>query len=436
MMEKENLGAQLIAWRRDFHQYPETGFLEMRTASIVASILDDLGFDLQLGKEVISAQDCMGKPDEQLTNEHLNWALDNGANENYIEHFSEGYTGIVATMNTGRKGPTIAYRFDMDALDINESEAVDHFPHQEGFQSNTPYKMHACGHDSHTSIGLGLASLIAESKDNLCGKIKLIFQPAEEGTRGAKSMVKANVVNDVDYFIASHIGTGVPHNHFVAANNGFLATTKLDISFDGVASHAGGRPEEGKNALLAAASATLNMYAVARHSEGNTRINVGELHAGTGRNIIPNQAKLKVETRGETSSINEYMKDQVESIIAGAAKMYQINYDIEVVGEALSCHCSKDLASTLNECAAEHSAIEKNDLESNDSAGSEDATYFMEEVQKRGGLATYCIFGTELAAGHHNEKFDINEETLLPAVEILYNSALKLGTKGQVHRPR
>lgn len=426
MMEKENLAAQLIAWRRDFHQYPETGFLEMRTASIVASILDGLGFDLQLGKEVMSEQDCMGKPDEKLTNEHLHWALNNGANKNYIEHFSKGYTGIVATMNTERIGPTIAYRFDMDALDIDESDAVDHFPHQKGFKSKRPNKMHACGHDSHTSIGLGLASLIAENKDNLCGKIKLIFQPAEEGTRGAKSMVKANVVTDVDYFIASHIGTGVPHNHFVAANNGFLATTKFDISFNGVASHAGSRPEEGKNALLAAASATLNMYAVARHSEGTTRINVGELHAGTGRNIIANQAKLKVETRGETSAINQYVKDQVESIIAGAAKMYQINYDMEVVGEALSCQCSEGLASILNECAAAHSAIEKNDLESNDSAGSEDATYFMEEVQKRGGLATYCIFGSELAAGHHNEKFDINEETLLPAVEILYNSILKL----------
>jgi aminobenzoyl-glutamate utilization protein A len=428
-MEKESLAKQLVIWRRDFHQYPETGFLEMRTASIVASTLDDLGFDLKLGKEVMSESDCMGKPDELSTKKHLEWALNNGANGNYIDYFSEGYTGIVATIDTGRRGPTIAYRFDMDALDINESDADDHFPKQAGFKSKVANKMHACGHDTHTSMGLGLATLIADNEDRLCGKIKLIFQPAEEGTRGAKSMVKANVVSDVDYFIASHIGTGVPHNHFVAANNGFLATSKLDITFNGVASHAGGQPEQGKNALLAAASAVLNIYSIARHSEGTTRINVGELHAGSGRNIIANQAKLKVETRGETSSINQYVQEQVEAIIAGAATMYQIGYDIDVVGEGVSCKCSTDLATVLSECAKAHETIVESHLESNESAGSEDATFFMEEVQKNGGLATYCIFGTELAAGHHNEKFDVNEETFLPAVEILYDSIEKLCKK-------
>ncbi|GGB60813.1 peptidase M20 [Lentibacillus populi] len=428
-MEKVNLAKQLVEWRRDFHQYPETGFLEMRTASILASILADLGFDLQLGKEVMSDHHCMGKPDEESTKKHLQWAMTNGANKNYIEYFSGGYTGVVATLDTKKEGPTIAYRFDMDALDINESDDGDHYPNLECFKSKIPDKMHACGHDAHMSIGLGLATLLTANKDNLCGKIKLIFQPAEEGTRGAKSMVQANVVADVDYLVASHIGTGVPHNHFVAANNGFLATTKLDISFNGMASHAGSRPEEGKNALLAAASAALNIYAIPRHSEGTTRVNVGELHAGTGRNIIANQAKLKVETRGETSSINDYVKDQVESIVAGAATMYQIDYDIEVVGEGLSCRCSTDLASILNECAQESSAIAESFIENNDSAGSEDATYFMEAVQKNGGLATYCIFGTELAAGHHNEKFDINEDTLLPAVEILYSSVVKLCEK-------
>ncbi|MDY0404911.1 amidohydrolase [Virgibacillus sp. 179-BFC.A HS] len=430
-MNTDMLEKQLIAWRRDLHQYPETGFLEMRTASKVAAILDKLGFTLQLGKEVMSAQDCMGKPDKNETKNHLEWAIHNGANKDYVSYFSEGYTGIVATMDLKIPGPTIAYRFDMDALDINESDATEHFPVREGFRSILPYKMHACGHDTHTAIGLGLATFIVENKEQLCGKIKLIFQPAEEGTRGAKSMVKAGVVKDVDYFIASHIGTGVPHNHFVAANNGFLATSKLDITFSGRASHAGAKPEEGKNALLAAASAALNIFAIARHSKGSSRVNVGELHAGSGRNIIASEAKLKVETRGETSAINQFVREQVESIVAGAAKMYQISYKMEVVGEGLSCHCSKELAHILQQCAKEHPDIVSSILESNDSAGSEDATYFMKEVQEHGGFATYCIFGTDLAAGHHNEKFDVNEETLLPAVEILYQSAVQLSNTSQ-----
>ncbi|NBJ70310.1 amidohydrolase [Roseburia sp. 1XD42-34] len=420
------LKEKLSNWRRDLHQYPETGFLEIRTASMVASVLSELGFTLEMGKEVMSEKHCMGKPDEKVTAEHYAWALDNGANKAFVEPFKEGYTGIVATLKTNIPGPTIAYRFDMDALDIFESDANDHVPVKEGFRSQVDGKMHACGHDAHTAIGLGLATLIAAEKEKLSGTIKLIFQPAEEGTRGAKSMVEANVVTDVDYFIASHIGTGVPHGHFLAANNGFLATSKLDVAFRGTAAHAGGNPEQGKNALLAAAAAVLNVHAISRHSQGVSRVNVGELHAGSGRNIIANHAMMKVETRGEHAAINQYMKEQVESIVAGAAKMYQVDYEIKTVGEAINCTCSEELARMLYECANASPDIIHAELQNDAGAGSEDATYFMEAVQKNGGLATYCIFGTELAAGHHNEKFDIHEATLLSAVQILYKSVHKL----------
>ncbi|MCG7344958.1 amidohydrolase [Sporosarcina sp. ACRSL] len=424
-----DLSRKIIDWRRDFHQFPETGFLEMRSASIVASILDELGFDLAMGKAVMSTDHCMGKPDDETTKKHYEWALENGANKDYIENFSEGYTGIVATLDTGIEGPTVAYRFDMDALDIHESELDSHFPKQEGFRSTLPHKMHACGHDAHTSIGLGLAAVLANNKEALKGKIKLIFQPAEEGTRGAKSMARAGVVDDVDYFIASHVGTGVPHQHFVASNNGFLATSKLDITFKGKASHAGAKPEEGNNALLAAANAALNIHAIARNSNGISRVNVGELHAGSGRNIIADHAFLKAETRGENSEVNQYIKTQLESIVAGAAQMYQVDYQIDTVGEALSSQGSKELALILNECAQESSHLKEATLESNDAAGSEDATYFMERVKQKGGLATYCIFGTDLPAGHHNERFDINEETMLAAVDVLYRSIVKINSK-------
>lgn len=104
-MVQDNLSEQLVQWRRQFHQYPETGFLEMRTASIVASILDQLGFDLQMGQDVMSKDHCMGKPNEQTTQEHYHWALENGAAKDYIDYFRDGYTGIVATLDTKKKGP-------------------------------------------------------------------------------------------------------------------------------------------------------------------------------------------------------------------------------------------------------------------------------------------------------------------------------------------
>lgn len=423
-----DLSNKVIDWRRDFHQFPETGFLEMRTASIVASILDELGFDLAMGKSVMSVDHCMGKPNAESTKKHYEWAIENGANQDYLVNFSDGYTGIVATLDTGIAGPTIAYRFDMDALDIHESEVDSHFPKQEGFSSKLSHKMHACGHDAHTAIGLGFATVIANNKEGLKGKIKLIFQPAEEGTRGAKSMACAGVVDDVDYFIASHVGTGVSHQHFVASNSGFLATSKLDITFKGKASHAGAQPEEGNNALLAAANAALNIHAISRNSKGISRINVGELHAGAGRNIIADHAFLKTETRGVNSEVNQYIKSQLESIIAGAAQMYQVDYQIDTVGEALSSQGSRELAVLLKECAEESDQLKETILEADDPAGSEDATYFMERVKQNGGLATYCIFGTDLAAGHHNERFDINEDTMLIAVDVLFRSVLKLNS--------
>lgn len=421
-----SLHSQLINWRRDFHQYPELGFLEMRTSTIVADVLNKLGYDIKIGKEVMNPDFTMGKPSEEDTAAHYEWAKENGAVTEYLDKVAEGYTGIAATLNTGIDGPTVVYRVDMDALPIYESEDGEHFPLQQGFRS-VNNEMHACGHDVHTSIGLGLATLLMENKDKLKGTVKILFQPAEEGTRGARSMVEAGAVDDADYFIASHIGTGVPFNHFLGSNNGFLATTKLDVSFKGVSSHAGGQPEEGKNAMLAAANAVINLNAIPRHSSGATRINVGELHAGSGRNVIADSASLKIETRGTTSELNDYMKQYADSIIKGAAGMFQVDYHIETVGEGKSAEGSTELAAVLVEAASSEDLVTQ--LEENKPSGSEDATFFINRVQKNGGQASYCIFGTNLAAGHHNEKFDVNEDSMMPAVQTLFKSAVLLTNK-------
>ena len=419
----EQLQNQLVAWRRDFHKFPELGFLEMRTASIVADKLEQLGFDILLGKEVMDPDSCMGKPGTEETAAHLEWARENDAIEKYLDHFKEGYTGVVGILDTHAPGPTVAFRVDMDALPIYESNIESHIPNYENFRSSNN-NMHACGHDAHTTIGMGLAELLSEHKDKLRGKIKLIFQPAEEGGRGAKSMVEAGVVEDVDYFIASHIGLNVPFNHFVASNNGFLASSKFDVKFKGVASHAGGHPEEGKNAMLAAASAILNLHSIPRHAAGATRINVGELHAGSGRNIIPDSAELKVEVRGATTELNEYVKNYAADVIKGAALMHQVDYEINLVGEAISAEGSPELAEVLHKTAGNLGLT--SELENNSAAGSEDATFFMEAVQKQGGYATYCVFGTVLAAGHHNEKFDIHEDSMMPSVQVLFETAKAL----------
>lgn len=411
--------SEMVQWRRDFHKHAETGWLEFRTSSLVAEKLENWGYDIRIGKDVIDADARMGVPSEEVLLQNEERARKQGANEKWLEFVKGGFTGVVGTLDTGRSGPTIGLRFDMDALDLHESKEEDHIPFARGFQSINEGMMHACGHDAHTSIGLGLAKLFSEIKEELSGKIKMIFQPAEEGVRGAKSMVAAGVLDDVDLFVATHIGTGVPLGEFVCGNNGYLSTTKLDVTYSGVAAHAGGEPEEGKNAMLAAASAILNLHGISRHSKGNSRINVGVLQAGTGRNIIPSTATFKLETRGDTSEVNEYILTNALNIIKGTAMAHQVTAEIDVVGEAKSCNCSPELVDFIGEAVQNVTDITNIQLISNDCAGSEDATYMMERVKNNGGLATYVVVGTTIAAGHHNEKFDIDERGMIIGLKAL-----------------
>ncbi|WP_029098464.1 amidohydrolase [Brevibacillus thermoruber] len=424
----EELSPTLLKWRRDFHRYAESGWVEFRTASIVASTLQEWGFEVKAGREVIKPEARMGVPSEAFLRQQEQRALSQGAVAEWLPRLSGGFTGVVGILDSGRPGPTVAFRVDMDALDLQESADPDHLPAAEGFASVNANMMHACGHDAHTAIGLGLAYVLSRMKDDLRGRVKLIFQPAEEGVRGARSMVEAGVVDDVDLFFACHVGTGVPLGEVVCGADGYLATTKIDVTYRGVASHAGGHPEDGKNALLAAASAVLNLHAISRHSGGNSRINVGVLHAGSGRNIIPNHAAFKLETRGDTSEVNEYILSRAMDVIHGAAAMYGVQAEIDIVGKADSSSPSPELLPYIRAQASKVAGV-TSIVDTRNASGSEDATYMMERVKQRGGLASYLVFGTTLAAGHHNEKFDIDERVLGIGVQTLALCALCAGDR-------
>lgn len=413
-------------WRRDFHLYAESGWLEFRTATLVAEELSRLGYQLQTGRQVIKADARMGLPSDEVLKQQEARALEQGALPQWLPHFSGGFCGIVATLDTGRPGTVIGFRVDMDALDLNEKMANDHRPFREGFASCNPGMMHACAHDGHTTIGLGLANVLMAMKEQLNGTLKIIFQPAEEGTRGAKSMTEAGVVDDVDFFTAIHIGTGVPAGQLVCGSNGFMATTKLDVTFRGVASHAGGRPEEGKNALLAAANATLGLHTLTQHSGGSGRVNVGLLQAGTGRNVVADHAVMKVETRGASNAVNDYIYQRALEIIRGTAQMYGVEQEVTLMGAARNCQPTQPWVDFIHQQAVslgEFTSVIDNLPEA---AGSEDATYMMERVKAQGKQASYVIFGTDLSAGHHNEKFDFDENIMAVAVKTLATLALNL----------
>lgn len=419
-----SLATDLRGWRRDFHHYAESGWLEFRTAAKVAEILDNLGYQLAMGRDVVDAHSRMGLPDETTLANACQRARLQGAPERWLPAFEGGFTGVVATLETGRPGPTLAFRVDLDALDLNEQQDDSHRPFRDGFASCNDGMMHACGHDGHTAIGLGLAHVLKKFAGDLCGTLKIIFQPAEEGTRGARAMVAAGVLDDVDCFTAVHIGTGVAAGTVVCGADNFMATSKFDVRFTGVAAHAGGKPEDGRNALLAAAQTVIALHGIAPHSAGASRVNVGVMQAGTGRNVVPASALLKVETRGESEAINQYVFDRAQSVIAGAAAMYGVSTDVRLMGAATACSPSPEWVSFLREQAAQVPGVERAIDRVTAHAGSEDATLMMARVQAHNGLASYMVFGTALSAGHHNEKFDFDEQVLGIAVETLARVAL------------
>ncbi|NIF36311.1 amidohydrolase [Enterobacter sp. Tr-810] len=420
----QTLTPQLTAWRRDFHHFAESGWVEFRTAAKVAEILDRLGYELAMGRDVVDAESRMGLPDAQTLAKEFARAREQGAPEKWLAAFEGGFTGIVATLHTGRPGPTLAFRVDMDALDLSEALDESHRPFRDGFASCNPGMMHACGHDGHTTIGLGLAQVLKQNAAQLNGTIKLIFQPAEEGTRGARAMVAAGALDGVDYFTAVHIGTGVPAGTVICGSDNFMATTKFDVRFTGVAAHAGGKPEEGRNALLAAAQAALALHSIAPHSEGASRVNVGVMQAGSGRNVVPASALLKVETRGESEAINQYVFERAQSAIAGAAALYGVSAETHLMGAATSSTPSPAWINYLREQAGQVTGVLHAIDKVKAPAGSEDATLMMARVQQNGGLASYMVFGTDLSAGHHNEKFDFDEQIMNVAVETLARTAL------------
>lgn len=417
-----------ISRRRDLHRHPEAAWTEFRTASFVASTLLELGYDVKIGAEVIEETGMMGVPKAAVLEEHMKRAVAQGADPNLVNKMAGGKTGVVATLKFAKPGPTVGLRFDMDSNDANEAMEEKHRPAKEGFCSVNKGAMHACGHDGHTSVGLAVAEILMSLKDELQGTVKLVFQPAEEGVRGARAMVEKGVVDDVDYMLGAHFGFNMKKTgQFTCKVRGFLATSKFDAEFTGVPAHAGAAPETGKNALLAAACAALNLHAISRHSEGASRINVGILNAGSGRNVLPPNAVIKLETRGATSNINQYMATEAARVIKTAAQMYDVDVKIVEMGGAAGGNNSPELAEKL-ESAARRLNIFNDIVEDCNFGASEDFSYFMERVQQNGGQAAYMMVGADLAAGHHDSYFDFDEKALNLATKVIAVSAADLLT--------
>lgn len=421
------LREKVVSYRREFHKYPEIAWREIRTTARIAEILVGLGYEnLKVGSEAVDKDAILDII--RLTNEEkeieMKRAIEQGADVKWVER-TNGYPGVVAELDTGKKGPVVAFRFDIDALVDLEPSEKGYRPYEENYISVNKNNVHACGHDGHTAMGLGLAEELMKNKDEFIGKIRLLFQPAEEYYSGAESMVAKGYLDDVDYLYTLHIGLsheGKPltSNSIAAGSSDFLSDNQFDVYFEGKSAHPCGASQEGKNALLAACTAALNIHSIAPHEEGLLRVNVGEIHAGTSINTIAPNALIKVEFRGENNNISKYAKERVLTIIDSAAKMYDLKYNIVDYGEIPTAKSDRESIEIVKRAAAKTKWFE-NIYDEGNVGGSDDATVMMKRVQDKGGKAIYIGLGADINAPLHNCKFDFDEDVLIAGVELFVN---------------
>ncbi|SVC49255.1 uncharacterized protein METZ01_LOCUS302109, partial [marine metagenome] len=351
------------------HQYPELAFDEIRTAKLVADRLKALNIDVET--EV-------------------------------------GQTGVVGTLQSNKKGKTIALRADMDALPMQETNNIPYKSQNDGI-------MHACGHDGHTAMLLGAAEALSQNKEDLTGTVKFFFQPAEEGQGGARYMINDGVLDGVDEAYGIHLwnyqkyGTvGVKPGPIMAAADIF------QINIHGKGGH-GAAPQGTQDAVLIAAHIIQTLQTIVSRNTNpleSTVVTVGQINGSYNFNIIADTVTLKGTTRAYTEENRQMIKNRMIEIIAGSEKTFGAKIDLDY---------EDGYPPTINDPKAAENLLNAATKIVDDGAGypylsmgGEDFSYFLQEVP-----GCYFLIGSApenrepLSVPHHCSHFDIDERALL-----------------------
>ena len=269
----------VVEMRRDFHMNPEPSFEEHRTTKRIAEELDKMGIPYRLFEP----------------------------------------TGLIGEIKGGKPGKCIALRADIDALSIQEKTGLPYASQKEGY-------MHACGHDTHTAMLLGAAKMLVSVKDELCGTVKLIFQPAEELASGAKHIVAQGALDGVDAAFGQHIFSGIPAGTVAIGEGALLpAADYFRIDVKGKASH-GALPDEGIDATVAASAIVLALQTVSSREYSPLDpvvVTVGTLHSGARFNIVSGEAVLEGTARVFNKEMHERMPEILGRIAENTAAAYR-----------------------------------------------------------------------------------------------------------------
>ncbi len=368
--EVKAITPHLIAWRRDFHRHPELGFQEHRTAGIIARVLGDLGYEVQTGV----------------------------AN-----------TGVVGVLEGQQSGPVIMLRFDMDALPIQEQSEAEYASQRAGV-------MHACGHDAHVAVGLGVATLVAGHRDEMSGALKLVFQPGEEGMNGAEVMVREGVLENPrpDVFISAHVWNSTPAGKVdVSAGPVMAAAGRWTCIVRGRGGH-GAMPQQTVDPIVAAAQIVSSLQTIVSRNVGPLEtavVTVGTIHGGDAFNVIPNEVKLSGTIRTYDLSVREIVVRRMGVLTDQIARAYGATAEFAVDGLTPAVVNDPEVADVVREAAAAVLGAE-NVLTGEKVTVSEDAAFFMQDVPGCDFFLGSANASRGLDAPHHNPRFDVDEEVL------------------------
>lgn len=384
--EAQDAYDQLVAWRRDFHQHPEIGFQEVRTAGIVADHLTALGLEVSTG---------VGKT---------------------------GVVGLLEGDNVPPDAPTVLVRFDMDALPIQEQTGLP-------FASQNPGLMHACGHDGHTAIGMGVAQLLAKHRNQLPGRVKFVFQPAEEGLGGAAAMVNDGVMENPKpaASFGLHLWSRLPLNQVIVQSGPLWASAGwFELTVKGRGGH-GAMPHETIDATVIAAQIVIAWQSIISRNIDPTQtavLTVGTFHSGDLFNVISPEARLSGTIRTFDPAVETLLKQRMQEVADGICQAYGATCELRHVINIPAVINSPEGAELMREVAH---AIVGEELVSQVTPMmvGEDVSEFLLRAPGCFILLGAATPGQELPSPHHNPTFDFDESMLPTGVALLAGAAMQ-----------
>ncbi|CUH80954.1 putative hydrolase YxeP [Tritonibacter multivorans] len=355
---------EMKGWRRALHQIPELGLDLPKTAAFVAERLREIGVD-----EI---------------------------------HEGIAQTGIVALIEGQGEGPTIGLRADMDALPMTEETGA-------AYASTHAGAMHACGHDGHTTMLLGAAKYLTETR-KFSGRVALIFQPAEENIGGGRIMVEEGIMDrfDIGEVYALHNAPGLPEGYFLTTPGPIMAAVDtFHINIKGLGGH-GAMPHEARDPVVAAcAIATAIQTIVSRnhHALGDLVVSVTQIHTGTIDNVIPETAYINGTVRTFDKSVQAMVRRRMEEICAGQAIAYGVEAVLEYEEGYPPTVNDPEKASFATGVAKDISGDDRVQGQASREMGAEDFGYMLEA---RPGA--YLFVGQGDSAGLHHPAYDFNDD--------------------------